>query len=565
MLGSKAFSNLGRLRQITAVAARYGLDHYLERRRAKAPAKRATTAANGQATSAGAVRFRALLEELGPTFIKFGQVLSTRADILPPAFVQALAGLQDHCPPMSFSEVREALQAGLGEDFALRFAALDEEPVASASIAQVHRAVTREGHEVAVKVQRPGVEAQITRDLDLLAYLAALAEGIIEESGVVTPRGVVEEFENAIRAELDFRGEARMIRRFSANLKDRDRPYVVPRVYDELSCKTVLTMDFVRGTRLADLGEHHDRKAILANIVAAAFSQVFVDGLFHADPHPGNLFVLEDNRLALIDFGSVGQISYAMRETLVMLVISVGTRDADAVARLLYRVGIPGERILLHRLRDAIHSLFDKYFRDATTLADMDAAQVLRELFGLASAYGLRIPSEYALVGRASMTVEGIIRQMDPDLEVLETAAPFVKKLIEEQFALPNFGEQTLKKLLMGRDVVREFPIMASQILMDLEAGKLRMEVHNTELTAIARNIDALGITVFMGLVAGGLVTGSFFMLARYDWKVFGWPLLPTIGLYSASLLFGGALGRTFLAPRLRRFSLARWLKRRHR
>ena len=203
--------------------------------------------------------------------------------------------------------------------------------------------------------------------------------------------------------------------------------------------------------------------------------------------------------------------------------------------------------------------------RDRESIANIEAAQLLSELFDLAARFRVRIPSEYALIGRASVSVEGVIRQLDPELEVLNEAKPIVKRLIEEQFSLPDFGDSTVKNLLRARDIVRELPITMSQILMDLENGKLRIQVENQKLDTIARNIDTLGLVIFMGLVAGGLVTGSLFILARYDFVMWGLPIVATRALYLASVLFGTALGRYLLAPRMRKISVSRWLARRRR
>lgn len=553
-------SKLGRLRQITAVVAKHGLARYLERRGEAGPSESDTSVAHIN----GAQRFRAILEELGPTFVKFGQIMSTRADLMPAGFAEALADLQDHVAPMPFDSVKRAIRSGLGTDVDALYASFDPEPIASASIAQVHRAITREGDEVAVKVQRLNIHEKIISDLDLLMLLAQLAEALIAESGLVTPRAIVDEFESALLAELDFHREAQNMRRFARAAGD-ERSYRVPKVYDELSSRTVLTMEFVRGEKVGVIGDPERRARIAENIVRSAFAQVFDDGFFHADPHPGNAYVLEDDRIALLDFGSVGEISYAMRETLVVLVVAVGLRDADSVARLLYRVGIPDGRVSLYKLRDACASLFDHYLRDQATIANIEAAQLLKDLFELAASYRIRIPSEYALVTRAAITVEGVIRQLDPDLEVMDIVRPYVNKLVEEQLAVQHLGDGAMKNLVRARGILRDLPLTASQILTDLEEGKLTVRIENQRFEQIGRNIEALGMTVFMGLIASALVSGALEYLARYDTELWGLPLLPSAAFFLASVLFGGALGRFLLAPRLKKVSLSRWFNNRRR
>lgn len=568
VLGSP-IATLGRLRQITAVVARHGLSHYLEGRRRRRKEAREGAApvdpSAGVSIPATARRFRAILEELGPTFIKFGQVLSTRPDLLPAGFAEALRDLQDNCPAMPADEAREALEDGLGVPVEQAFKEIELTPIASASIAQVHRAVLHSGEEVAVKVRRSGIRDQILRDLDLLRYLARLAEAIIEESGLMTPRGVVDELEAAFLSELDFEREARNMRRFAATLEGKTRTYVVPKVYEALCSRSVLTMEFIRGERLGTLSPGRDKKKIAANIVSASFDQLFVDGVFHADPHPGNAFILPDDRIALIDFGLVSELSYAMRETLMVLVVGVATRDADTVARLLYRVGVPDEHISLYDLRDACASLFASYLRDRQSVAEIEATRLMGDLLQLASRFRVRIPAEYAIIARAAATVEGIIRQLDPKLEVLETARPYLRRLIEEQFTLPNIGEGAMKNLVRLRSYVRDLPLSASQILMDLENGKLQIQVASRDMENISRNINALGLAVFAGLIASGLVTGSLFILARYEVEVWGWPVVPVVGLYLASILFGVSLGWYFISPRVRKVSLTKLMGRRRR
>ncbi len=556
-----SFSSFGRLRQITAVVARHGLGHYLEGRRSKRDGSRG----DASELAGAAARFRALIEELGPTFIKFGQVLSTRADVLPAGFAEALQGLQDDCPALAPEVAVAAVEEGLGRPLAEVFAEFDRAPLASASVAQVHRAVLHGGVEVAVKVRRPGIRAQLLADLELMRVLARLAESIVEETGALAPQGIVDELERAFLAELDFEREARNIRRFRENLEGKERVYTVPKLYEEFCTSSVLVMELIRGARLRELTDDRDKRKIAANIVSASFEQLFVDGLFHADPHPGNAFILPDDRVALIDFGLVGELSYAMRETLMVLVVGVATRDADSVARLLYRVGMPDRQISLLALRDACASLFHAHLSSRKAVAGIESARLMSELLQLASRFYLRLPSEYALVARAGATVEGIIRDLDPKLEVLETARPYLVRLVEEQFAFGGLGEGAMKNLVRLRTYLRDLPLSMAQVLMDLETGKLQIHVASRELEVVGKNINALGLATFTGLIASGLVTGSMFILARYRLEVWGWPIVPIVGLYVASILFGVALGWYFLSPRARKLSLARFWRRRRR
>lgn len=558
----RTLASLGRLREISSVVVRHGLGHFMENRR-RQRALPDDGDGDTEGAQAAAVRFRHVLEELGPTFIKFGQILSTRGDLLPPGFAEALSGLQDSCSPLPFTLIAAEVQKALGAPIETLFASFEKEPVASASIAQVHRAKTHDGDVVAVKVQRPGIRQKIEQDLDLLHFLAQLCESIIAESGMVTPRAVVDEFEQALISELDFVREAHMLERFGAYAEAPGRTYVVPKVYSALSTKQVLTMDFLVGRPLGELRAGAQGKLVAAKIVRACFDQLFVDGLFHADPHPGNCLILEDGRLGLLDLGAVGEISFAMRETLVVLVLSIGTKDADAIARLLYRVGIPKKRVNLHRLRDACASLLNERLKDRQTFIRSDAAGILQALFELAAKFGVRIPSEYALIGRAAMTVEGILRQIDPTFTVVDEARPMLRELLEAQFSMADLGQGALRNLLRARDVARELPMAVSQIVMDLETGKLRLQIENEHLGTIARNIDTLGVVIFMGLVAGGLVAGALVMLAWSPKSTAHGPFVPMLALYLASMLFGTALGRHLLAPRLRKVSISRWLAKR--
>lgn len=425
MLG-RAFQDLNRLRQISAAMARHGFGAYLERMRLRdvlgreAPPPGEPLPPPDRKTAA---RFRQMLAELGPTYIKLGQLLSSRPDVLPAHWVEELEKLQDACPPLPVADVRREIERGLGRPVEELFARLDEVPLASASIAQVHRAVTHAGEEVVVKVQRPRIREQIETDLSLLYDLARLLEAVIEETGIYTPTGVMEEFDRTIHEELDFGNEARNALAMAAAAQGRDI-LVIPRVHQALSCPTVLTLDYVDGVKISDVTaeQGYDLERVARNIIETAFRQLFEDGLFHGDPHPGNVLVLPGNRIALLDFGLVGRLSRVQQEALVTLIVAVALRDPETVARVMNRIGVPESRTPIAEFREDIGAILERYL--GLKLEEIRTATLLRDLLDLAVRHRIRIPKEYAVLAKASITVEGIIRRLYPKLDILEVGLP---------------------------------------------------------------------------------------------------------------------------------------------
>src|SRR6266542_5350071 len=342
----RAFQDLNRLRQIAAAMARHGFGAYLARTRLRDVLGRDAPAVDGALLPAPdhttAERFRRMLAELGPTFTKLGQLLSTRPDLLPAHWVEELESLQDHCPPLPAREVHEEIERGLGRPVAELFAELDQAPLASASIAQVHLATTHAGERVVVKVQRPRIRERIEADLALLYYLATVLAAAFEETGIHAPTGIVEEFDRTVHEELDFSNEAGNATAMREAARGREF-LVIPRVHAELSSSTVLTLDYVEGTKVSEVTAEagFDLERIARNIIEAAFRQLFGDGLFHGDPHPGNILVLPGNRIALLDFGLVGRLSRVQQEALVTLIVAIALRDPDSVARIINRIGVP--------------------------------------------------------------------------------------------------------------------------------------------------------------------------------------------------------------------------------
>ena len=562
----QAVQDLKRLREISAVVVRHGFGELWDRakiwdvlgrrddgQRPSPEELRATTAR----------RFKDTLAELGPTFIKLGQILSSRPDILPKDFIDELTQLQDSAAPMPVEMVFQLIEKGLGRPAPQLFASIEATPLASASIAQVHRARLLSGEDVVVKVQRPFIEEQIKSDTDLLSYLARFLEGVVEETGIYTPTGIVAEFRAAMLLELDFENEARNIDDFAKNHNDRPL-VVVPKLYRELSCRTVITLEELKGKKLKDVLDDprlEGRKELARHILDASFHQLFKDGLFHGDPHPGNLIVLEGNRLGLIDFGLVGRLTKGMQESIILLVLAISLKDPDTVARLLYKVGVPDERINLHQFRHHIHDILERYL--GLKLSEVDSGQLMSELVDLAMKYKIKIPREYAVLSKAAATTEGIIRQLDPELDVTEVALPYAKQLLYERYNPSSMSGGMLRVLLQLQGFLQDTPQQLSQILMDLEGGKFHVTVRNEELTRLNSNVKALGVLLFAGMIAASLIVGAFSLVGRASegTSTTVWPIPALVGLALAAMLFGGATTWTLISGRLKKISVRRFLK----
>jgi len=568
----EAIHDLNRLREVSSVIARHGFGAYLEKVRlgstaplpppegASPPSEPGQPAAP-PSDGRNAARFRQMLVDLGPTYVKLGQLLSSRPDILPAAWIAELSLLQDSCEPVPIAAIRREIESGLGRPVDEVFAWLDPVPAASASIAQVHRARTHGGAEVAVKVQRPGVRKQFESDVGLLTYVARLLGALVEETGVYTPSDIVEEFDRAIHEELDFANEARNARDMAA--ASRDLAFVVvPGVHEALSSATVLTLDFVEGVKVTDLAgrEGYDPERVARNIIEAAFRQLFGSGIFHGDPHPGNILVLPGNRIALLDFGLVGRIGRPMQEALVTLVVAVALRDPETVARVLYRIGIPDGHTVITELRDDISAILDRYL--GLKLDQIRSSTLLTDMLDLAVRHKLRVPREYALLCKSSVTIEGLIRGLYPGLDVMEVGLPYAKEMLFARFQPGDASGALMKSLLKLQGLAEDVPAQLSQILADLEGGKFRVQVRSESLDRIADNVRSLGLTVFLGLLASALALGGLFVVSRQMMASHLVLLLGFTALLFAGFLFGASLTVYWLGGRLPKLSVRKLIRR---
>jgi ubiquinone biosynthesis protein len=556
-----AISDLNRLRQIAVIAGKYGFAEFVERTglRKQVPDARLEHEDSVRSMTV-ARRFRMMLAELGPTFVKLGQVLSTRGDLLPADFIEELSVLQDRVPPFEMDEVRKQIASAFGRPLEELFAQFEPEPLAAASMAQVHRATLRDGTSVVVKVQRPGIAERMRADLSVLHAVARALEAVVEEVSVSSPTGIIEEFERAVHDELDFLNEAANIRAFAR--AHEGRPSVkIPRVYDELSGRAVLTLEFLDAPKLSTAKLDESGKQRLARIILEdAFKQIFEDGLFHGDPHPGNLLVFAEGPiLALIDFGLVGRVTRQMQETLVSLVLAVALRDSESVARQLYRLGTPDSRANLHAFKSDVDAILNTYLPGA--IKDVNAKLLLRDLLNLAVKYRVKVPREYAILARASVAIEGVLRSLFPDMPIGEIFLPYAKALLAERYDPTHLQGGAMRALLRLQTAANELPLQLQQIMLDLEAGKFTVSVRDEQIESLNSNLRALAVVIFAGLCACGFIIGTFLAFAPKQWELAGIPVLGLLGIGASVLLFSTAVVRQVVGG-FRRVSIRRFFRR---
>jgi ubiquinone biosynthesis protein len=539
----KGYRHLKRFRQIAAVLLKYGFGHILSRIKVSRYLLRSQSLTGKGLKEAVRLstpeRLRMALEELGPAFIKLGQVLSMRPFMVPPEFVRELSRLQDDVSPIGYRQVRDVVREELGRDPEELFAEFHQKPLASASLAQVHRAATLEGDEIIVKVQRPGVQQMIMQDMSILKDLAGLLVKHLPESRRYDPRGIVEELERTTRREVDFTNEARNMEIFSRNFAD-DETLHVPRVYWELSSTRVLTVERIDGVKISQLDRFQendlDRRIIARRGGQALLKQVFEDGFFHADPHPGNLFVLPGNIIAPVDYGMMGRLSPEMMLQLSQLLVALFHRDVAELSRLYLEMGLVGEDIDLTALKLDLTDLIDKY--SGLPLNRIDMQGVMEDLFSVSHRYQFRIRSEYMLLARALITYEEVGRMLDADYNFLAEAEPFVQELIKRRF----HPDRLLRELVRtGRDLhrlVSIFPQEMSSILQKVRRGELALEFRHRGLDRLITELDRSSNRLAFSLIIAALIIGSS-MIMRLEVGpfLFGYSVLGIAGFMIAGML----------------------------
>ncbi len=485
------------------------------------------------------VRVRMAFEELGPTFIKLAQVLSARPDLIPADLVVELARLQDKVPATGFGALKEILRKELRETPEEIFAHIEETPLASASIAQVHRAVLKDGEDVAVKIQRPGIRKVIEVDLEIMLHLATLMEHHIEEFSFHRPVKIIEEFARTIEKELDFVLEAENMERFAAQFFEDEHIYV-PKTFPEFSGSRVLTMEYIQGIKVSEVDKIDaaglDRKIIVDRGADLLLRQIFENGFFHADPHPGNIFVLPGNVICMLDYGMVGSILRRIRERFVDLISAVAQRDSSRAVQVLLRLTEWEEEPDLQRFEREVDDFMGRHLY--RSLKNIEIGTLLQELLQIAAKYRLRIPSDTFMMMKALATIEGVARMLDPDFEMVAKAAPFVEKVRLERFSPKRISEDAYR---MGADFLlflQQFPKDALEIFRLIRQRKLTVNLEHQGLANMLATHDQISNRVSFSIIIAGLIIGSaLIVISEIPPLFYGISLIGIIGFLAAALM----------------------------
>lgn len=533
-----AIRDIGRLNQVLGIVVRHGFGELLLRSAAgrRLLELRATEVDADLLGVPAGVRVRRLLEALGPTWIKLGQILSMRVDIVPPDLALALQSLQDAAPTLTFDEVRGVVEAALGRPLLESFASFDEQPLATASIGQTHLATTRDGERVVVKVQRPGIERKIRGDLDLLFLAARLVEAAFEDAQLYAASDIVAEFERSLVRELNFTHELGNLLVARQHLRP-EVPVHVPKPHPELSARTVLTMEFFPGKSLRTLAPRSPAASHAVELITrAACKQVFADGFFHGDPHPGNVLVDEAGNLCNIDWGLVGQLSLEQREDLVGLVLAAISADAGTMARLFLKMGTPTRRVNLAEFKSDILRIRRDHLA-VGGLGQVDSQAFIQEFVGAANRFGIRLAPEYSVLVKAAATLEGVFRSLDPDVDVVAIARPYLEDLVRSRYAPKRLAEELLSEATGIGSLVRQLPGHVDQLFHDLESGNLQVRTRAPELAPLIPAIENLGSRVTMGLFSASLSVAAALLLPNDPFAVeIRGRMVPVFGLAVATL-----------------------------
>jgi ubiquinone biosynthesis protein len=539
---SNPIRSLGRWREVQAILLRYGFGMLLDHTEVQSWRQRLHLGAPAALPRSTPARVRAMLEELGPFYIKVGQLLASRSDFLPAEWIAELAQLRDQAAPAPYEQARQVIIEELGRPPEEIFASFDPQPIAAASIAQVYNATQHDGEAVVVKVRRPGVERQMNADIEILREIGRLAEArtaIGRQYGAV---GIIEEFVRTLEEELDFRNEGRNADRLRRNMAELEG-ISVPRIQWELVTARVLTMERVEGVKIDDLaaldGAGIDRPALARRFIQSMFHQLLLDGFFHADPHPANVFVnLDDATITYLDLGMMGRLPADQREQLGDMVVAALRRDSEEIARLVLTIGVPLRTIHEPALRREIDRVLERYL--TLSLSEISFAAFLTDILSIVFDQGIRLPHELTMAMKALVQSEETALRLDPQIQIIEIARSVSQQILWQRLS-PSALQMSL--LRSGRQLLRlrrRLPGALDRVLTQMESGKLRVDVDSPGLQRQVRYLTVVGDRLTAGLIVAGLAIASAIAMGVSPRQ--SWAFIPALGVIGFVLSLAAGL-----------------------
>jgi ubiquinone biosynthesis protein len=540
--------HLGRLSEIAQVAVRHGFGYFLESHRlsdllpGRSAASRFESAMqNGTVGSARGQHLREMLDELGPTFVKFGQLLSTRPDVVPPDIIAELRGLQDDVRPFSFEQASQVIEAELANTIERLFVDFEERPIAAASIGQVHRATLPNGRRVAVKVQRPGAPRQIEADLALLYQAARIVKERVRALDFIDARMLVDEFARQIRQELDYRLEARNAQTFHHNFAAH--PHVhVPRVYWTYTRARVLTLELLEGVQLADVQSLdyslEERRRLAYLMTEAWMTMIFRHGFFHGDPHPANILVLaQAGQIGLVDFGAVGKLTDDDMSKLTRLFIDAANENVDALPKRLADLGVRYPKEREEEFLAELREIFYRYY--GASLSEVDPIQVIREAFQLIYSMNLHLPTRFLLLDRAIATLGSVGVELYPDFNVFEVARPYARSLLLERFTPGRVARRARKDMFRYAQIVAEAPFQWHDFMEQVRDGQIEVGFVHKGLDEFLESMQRVFNRLVIALiVTGGLIGSSLIgIFTKAGPQILGINIISIIGFTLSTIL----------------------------
>ncbi len=535
----KTLTNLGRLKDIAVVLVKYGFGDLLQR--LDLPMKNLVHDIAPQIDTEADVfeRIRLAIEELGPTFVKVGQILSMRPDILPVPLIRELSKLQDAVGPIPFEQVKEVLENEFDTSLESLFSSFDPEPVAAASLSQVHKAVHRsKGKVLAVKVRRPGIAKIVKNDLDILETLARQAHNNIDILRMYDLPGIVESSRRTLLREIDFSREARYIQIAKSKI-EQESDIVIPEVFTEYSTPKVLVIAFISGTKITpELTLSQDQRKTLAGIgLRSAILQILDHGFFHADPHPGNMVITRDNRLCLMDWGMVGRLTVDEKNELLFLIRAGVDKDSRKLTEILLNIAIAQKPINTRQLEKDIMEIMDVYM--SLSLKEIRVGRLLEDIVQILKSHELRLPPDMSIVIKAAITVEGTARMLYPDLDVISEARPHIRKLVSQRYSKQYMLQRLRHNLSSIWSLQQHLPKTLSAIFKKMEHGEFAIKFDHKNLSPLQKAIESSFKRLTMGIVLGAMIIGSSMIITTgVPPFLFGFPALGMIG-YLISAVIG--------------------------